>query len=256
MSDRSGRYGFDAPAALVGLVAGAAVLLALMVVSFVVGVVAAAVAFLIGALYSLVSAASYVYTTRRGKFAVWRAELDRLALRGDEQLLDLGCGRGAVFMMAAKRLPKGRATGLDLWRRRDQSGNTAKAVRANARAEEVEDRIELVTGDMRALPFGDGAFDVAVSSLAIHNISSEQGREEAVTEALRVLAPGGRMLIADFQHTRAYETTLHKLGVTDLWRRDLGWRFWYGGPWFATWMLEARKPHQAEAPSNEVADGA
>lgn len=226
-----------------------------MVVSFAVGVIPAALAFLIGALYTLASATSYVFTTRRGKFEVWQRELDRLALRGDENLLDLGCGRGAVLMMAAGRLPKGRATGLDVWRRKDQTGNKAKTATANVELEGVGDRVELVTGDMRALPFGDDVFDVVVSSLAIHNISSEEGRERAVTEALRVLAPGGRMLIADFQHARAYETVLHKLGVTELWRRDLGWRFWYGGPWFATWMVEARKPHQEAAPANEVEEG-
>lgn len=253
MRDRHGKYGFDAPGAFLGLIAGAAVLLVLTVVSFLVGVVPAAVAFLIGALYTLASATSYAYTTRRGKFEVWGRELDRLELRGDEQMLDLGCGRGAVLLMAAKRLPAGKATGIDLWRSKDQSGNRVKVAEANAVAEGVADRVEFVTGDMRKLPFADGAFDVVVSSLAIHNIPSEEGRQAAVTEALRVVAPGGRLLIADFQHARAYETVLHGLGVKDLWRRDLGWRFWYGGPWFGTWMVEARAPHHN--PAKDVSDG-
>lgn len=250
MSDRRGRYGFDAPGAFIGLIAGAAVLLVLMVVSFVVGVVPAAVAFLIGALYTLASAASYAYTARRGKFEVWARELDRLGLRGDETLLDLGCGRGAVLMMAAKRLPEGRATGIDQWH--------TKPTKANAESEGVAGRVEIVNGDIRTLPFADGSFDVVLSSLAIHNISAEEGRERVVTEALRVLAPGGRMLIADLQHGRSYETVLHRLGVTELWRRDLGWRFWYGGPWFGTWMVEARKPvpvHQEAAPAKDVSEG-
>src|SRR2546427_3665653 len=45
-----------------------------------------------------------LYTSRRGKFAVWAELLDQLRLRGDERLLDLGCGRGAVLLMAAQRL--------------------------------------------------------------------------------------------------------------------------------------------------------
>ncbi|MER6944536.1 class I SAM-dependent methyltransferase [Nonomuraea sp. NPDC000554] len=240
MSDRHGSYGFDAPWALGGLVLGALGLLALAAVSFAFDVPAAGIAFLIGALYTLASAASYVYTTRGGKFAVWKEELGRL--RGDERLLDLGCGRGAVLMLAARRLSDGEATGLDLWSTKDQSGNAETVTRANAEREGVSERVELVTGDMRELPFVDGAYDAIVSSLAVHNIPTTEGRDKAIREAHRVLRPGGLMLIADFQHTPEYEATLRDLGVVDVRRRDLGWRFWYGGPWFRTWMLEVRKP--------------
>ncbi|GAA2297180.1 class I SAM-dependent methyltransferase [Nonomuraea roseoviolacea subsp. roseoviolacea] len=235
---RRGRYGFDAPLALAGLVSGAVVVLVLSVTSFLQGIPVAGVAFLLGGIYTSASAASYLYTTRRGKFAVWAEELDRL--KGDERLLDLGCGRGAVLLLAAERLPDGRATGLDLWRSRDQSGNDESVTRANAEAEGV--RVDLVTGDMRELSFADASFDVIVSSLAVHNIPDAEGRARAVREAHRVLRPGGLLLLADFQHTPAYEETLRELGVVDIRRRDLGWRFWYGGPWFRTWMLEARKP--------------
>ncbi|WP_433435899.1 class I SAM-dependent methyltransferase [Nonomuraea sp. CA-141351] len=219
---------------------GAIGLLALAVISFLLDIAPAGIAFLFGGLYTLASAASYLYTTRRGKFVVWAGELQ--LLKGDERLLDLGCGRGAVLLMAAERLEHGTATGVDLWRSKDQSGNDESTTRANAEAEGVSDRVELVTGDMRDLPFGDGAFDVIVSSLAVHNIPDAEGRAQAVREAHRVLRPGGLMLLADFQHTVAYEDTLRSLGVVDVRRRDAGWRFWYGGPWFSTGILEARKP--------------
>jgi SAM-dependent methyltransferase len=237
---RHGSYGFDAPWALAGLLFGAIILLALAAASFSADIQAAGIAFLFGGVYTLASAASYVYTTRRGKFAVWAEELERL--EGDERLLDLGCGRGAVLLLAARRLDEGRATGVDLWRSKDQSGNQEPVARANAEAEGVSERVELVTGDMRDLPFDDGVFDVVLSSLAIHNIPDVEGRAQAVREAHRVLRPGGLMLVADFQHTPAYEATLRELGVIDVQRRDLGWRFWYGGPWFGTALLEARKP--------------
>ncbi|QFY13788.1 methyltransferase domain-containing protein [Nonomuraea phyllanthi] len=239
MRKRHGSYGFDAPWALAGLLFGALVLIGLAAISFAFDIIAAGIAFLLGALYTLASAASYLYTTRRGKFVVWDAELGRL--KGDERLLDLGCGRGAVLLMAAGRLDRGHAAGIDLWRAKDQSGNAESTARANAEAEGVSDRVELVTGDLRDLPFDDGAFDVVVSSQAIHNISDTGGREQAVREAYRVLRPGGLMLLADFQHTPAYEATLRALGVVDVRRRDAGWRFWYGGPWFATGIVEARK---------------
>ncbi|MFI9552283.1 class I SAM-dependent methyltransferase [Nonomuraea endophytica] len=236
---RRGKYGFDAPLPFTGLVVGALVLLALTIISFAYDVAPAGVAFLLGGLYTLASAFSYAYTTRRGKFEIWARELDDLD--GGERVLDLGCGRGAVLMAAARRLSKGYATGLDLWRAKDQSGNRAAATLANAEAEGVADRIELVTGDMRALPFVSDSFDAVVSSLAIHNIGTAEGRAEAVREAYRVLAPGGRLLLADFQRTEEYEAVLRGLGASDVRRRDLGWRFWYGGPWFATRMVEAYK---------------
>ncbi|WP_218136012.1 class I SAM-dependent methyltransferase [Nonomuraea jiangxiensis] len=240
MRKRHGSYGFDAPWALAGLLFGAIMLLALAGVSFVLDIPAAGVAFALGGLYTLTSAASYLYTTRRGKFVVWAAELRRL--EGDERLLDLGCGRGAVLLLAAERLARGRATGVDRWSTKDQSGNKEAATRANAVAEGVSDRVELVTGDIRELPFADGAFDVIVSSQVIHNVRDAEGRTRALGEAYRVLRPGGLMLIADFQHAPAYEATLRDLGVTDVRRRDAGRRFWYGGPWFRTELVEARKP--------------
>src|SRR5215510_15021834 len=95
----------------------------------------------------------YLHSTLRGKFVVWADLLDQLHLQGDERILDIGCGRGAVLLMAAQRLTTGRAVGVDLWRGFDQSGNSADATRRNAVAEGVAERIELHTADMTAVPF-------------------------------------------------------------------------------------------------------
>ena len=90
----------------------------------------------------VLSAASFVWTTRRGKFIVWDELLDTLALRGDERLLDVGCGRGMVLILAAKRLPAGRLVGVDLWSAADQSGNREQATLRNAELEGVRDRMK------------------------------------------------------------------------------------------------------------------
>src|SRR5262249_16006784 len=156
---------------------------------------------------------SCFYTTLRGKFVVWAGLLDQLGLRGDERILDMGCGRGAVLLLAAQHLTTGRAVGVDLWRARDQSGNAAEATRPNALAEGVADRVEPPTADMTALPLDDDSFDLVVSSLAIHNISGRAGREKAIDEAVRVLRPGGRLLIADIWATGQYQAHLAKLGM-------------------------------------------
>ena len=172
---------------------------------------------------------------------MWDDILDDLRLRGDETVLDLGCGRGAVLLAAAKRLPRGRAIGVDLWRA-DQTDNSQQATLANAAVEGVADRIEVHTADMTELPLADESVDVIVSSLAIHNIPNRAGRRQALDQAVRVLRPGGRLAIADLWETSHHAARLRELGWRSVRRRNLGWRMWYGGPWFSTRLVTATKP--------------
>ncbi|WP_329237320.1 class I SAM-dependent methyltransferase [Actinoallomurus sp. NBC_01490] len=242
MVRRRGSYGVDAPYALFGLAcAVVGTVFAGIGVTFGVGIEFGWIPFAVAA-FNLVSVALYLHATWRGKFAVWHGLLDDLGLRGDERLLDLGCGRGAVLLLAAERLPKGRAVGVDLWRSVDQSGNAISVTEGNAEAEGVRDRVELRTGDMTALPFGDASFDVIVSSLAVHNIKGADGRARAIDEAVRVLRPGGRLLIADISAADAYRRRLTELGLADVRLRPLGWRMWWGGPWMSTRAVSAVKP--------------
>ncbi|HUK73593.1 MAG TPA: class I SAM-dependent methyltransferase [Streptosporangiaceae bacterium] len=187
------------------------------------------------------SAASYLYSTGPGKRAVWAQLLDELGLRGDEHVLDVGCGRGAVLMMAARRLPAGRAVGADIWRRRDQSGNSRAAAERNAVAEGVHDRVELVDADARDLPFASASFDVVVSSLAIGNVRDAGGRAQALREAVRVLRPGGRLRIVDDGAGR-YASVLWDVGCTSVTVRQLGWRTWYGLPGHHLPLVAAARP--------------
>jgi arsenite methyltransferase len=187
------------------------------------------------------SAALYIYATKAGKFEVWNGIFDELQLQGDETVLDMGCGRGAVLLAAAKRLPRGRAIGVDLWQA-DQTDNSPSATLANAKLENVADRIELHTADMTALPFDDNSVDVIVSSLAIHNIPGHDGRRKALSEAMRVLRPGGRLAIADLWETRQHADQLRDRGWDNVRRHSVGWRMWYGGPWVSTRLVAATKP--------------
>ena len=109
-------------------------------------------------------------------------------------------------------LPQGKATGVDIWKTGDQSGNASTATQKNAELEGVAARIELHTSDMRQLPFADGAFDLVLSSLAIQNISDRAGRFKALDEAVRVLKPGGKLIIADTNEARRYADYLRELG--------------------------------------------
>ena len=179
--------------------------------------------------------------SRRGKFEVWAHLLTGVGLRGDERVLDLGCGRGAVLLTAAKLVPRGSAVGVDIWRA-DQTGNSMQATLANAQAEGVADRVELHTRDMTDLQFPDESFDLVVSNLAIHNLPDNDARRAAIDEAVRVLRPGGHVVIADLGFTRLYSTRLQHCSMADVSRRDLGWRAWWGLPFFRTHAVTATKP--------------
>ncbi|MGZ6390006.1 MAG: class I SAM-dependent methyltransferase [Ktedonobacterales bacterium] len=198
---------------------------------------------LIYAIYMLLSAASYIYTTRVGKFRIWAELLAELPLRGDEQAADLGCGRGAILLMAAQRLPAGKVIGIDLWRTKDQSGNDPAETRRHAEHEGVdEQRYELITADMRKIPLPDVSCDLVLSSLAIHNIPGAEGRAQAIDEAVRLLKPGGRLLITDIRASSAYAKQLRQHDMANVQRRNLGWRFWYGSPFVAAKLVTAVKP--------------
>jgi arsenite methyltransferase len=158
--------------------------------------------------------------------------LDGRQWRGDEQALDVGCGRGLVAVGIARRLgPQGRVCGLDLWQAVDLSGNMPEGALANAAAARVADKVTIDSGDMRAMPYPDRRFDVIASMTAIHNIPDREGRAQAIKEIWRVTKPGGEILIFDIRHARSYAAQLRELGASVeltgpvfLWG-PLGWRF-------------------------------
>jgi arsenite methyltransferase len=240
-------YGYDAPYALVAFAALGALCLLGAVASWFVRPPAALALALYGAFFAG-NASSFFYTTRRGKFLIWEDILDELGMHGNERVLDMGCGRGAVLVAVARRLKTGRVTGVDLWSSRDQSGNSRAVTQRNATLEGVQKVVDIATGDMRALPFGDATFDLVVSSLAIHNIPSPAGRRQAIAEAWRVLRPGGRLAIADIRATSVYARALTELGAKHVTRRGLGWRFWYGNPMARTSLVRAEKAESQSVP--------
>lgn len=227
-------YGVDAP----GFLPFAVLALAIAIVA---AIGSRRPAPLVGAALLLGCVGFFLHTTRRGKFLVWSELIESLRLAGGERILDLGCGRGAVLLSAAKRLTTGHAFGVDIWSRTDQSGNSALAARTNAEIEGVRERVALTTADMTALPFPPATFDVIVSNVAIHNIKGAHRRQSAVDEAVRVLRPGGRLLLADLRNTGVYAKRLKSLGMMDVEIRGLGWRMWWGGPWGSTRLVTATK---------------
>lgn len=244
-----GSYGLDAPLIPLGYALGAVVALVFAAFAVARGWGDGAWTPLAICLVLLACAALFLHASLRGKRRAWRRLLDELDLKPGCRVLDLGCGRGALLMALAHRLaPTGRAVGVDLWHSIDQFGNAAAAAEHNAEVEGVDDRVQLCTGDMTALPFASATFDLVVSSLAIHNINDPQGRATAVREAVRVLRPGGTIAIMDLSFARRYLDVLGDPPMHDLRVRQLGWRMWWTGPWIRTWLATATKAESEQVP--------
>src|ERR1022692_3710335 len=99
-----GDYGYDAPwfPVVFGFLSIAAGLGA--TISWRQGVIRPAMQMTFYFVFFLANTSSFLYTTRRGKFLEWDRILDHLHRRGDEGVLDMGCGRGAVLTAVARRL--------------------------------------------------------------------------------------------------------------------------------------------------------
>ncbi len=204
----SPQYGIDTPGVVAAFgVAG--------VVFFVIGIataagqgVVAAVGPWVAALLCLAAVGAMIRSSKVDKPARWRMLLDDLHLAGAEKALDIGCGRGLVTVELAKRLPKGSVTGVDIWRKRDQSGNTRANAVENIRRAGVEGQVKIIDADATDLPFGDGEFHVVTAGHVIHNLPLAAGRGDAMKELMRVTKPGGRIVIVDTGKTIEYQTWL------------------------------------------------
>lgn len=120
-----------------------------------------------------------------------------LELKGDEEVLDVGCGLGKMTVGVAKRLKTGKAIGIDIWDKTEIPGNSPERAYANAKIEGVSDRVEFRTGNVLSIPFPDNSFDVVTSSSVINNLHNDPDRLKALREIFRVLRPGGRFLMLE-----------------------------------------------------------
>lgn len=166
----------------------------------------------------IIQTSVFIWSSRIGKLRLRDRMLNVIQWKGDERVLDVGCGRGLLLNGAAKRLREGASVGVDIWSSGNQSDNAPQAALANATLEGVLDKTGVTEGDARKLPFADSAFDVVLSSLVIHNIRSEKGRIDAINEMIRVLKPGGRVAIYDIRGGNECYREFERAGMSDVQR--------------------------------------
>jgi ubiquinone/menaquinone biosynthesis C-methylase UbiE len=135
--------------------------------------------------------------------------LDLAGLTPGLRVLDLGSGSGTDAFAAAHLVgPTGQVTGIDM-----TDAQRAKADRLRGGAAYVR----FIDGRLEDLPFDDASFDVVVSN-GVVNLCPDKARVFA--EAARVLAPGGRLAVADIVATRPLPETV--TCNADLWSACIG----------------------------------
>ncbi len=125
-----------------------------------------------------------------GVHRLWKdAMMDWLAPRPGQRLLDVAGGTGDIAFRFLKRAPSAHATVCDMTESMLVEG------RKRAEAERLADSLEWVVGDAMTLPFADASFDVYTISFGIRNVTRIP---DALSEAYRVLRPGGRLMVLEF----------------------------------------------------------
>jgi ubiquinone/menaquinone biosynthesis C-methylase UbiE len=209
-------YGIDAPGVIRNLlVIGVVVLaVALLVPPFHIGenLVDLRGFWITGVSFLFFGSLMLLYSLK-GKFRHRDRILKLANLRGDENVLDIGTGRGLLLVGAAKRLVTGRAVGLDIWKASDLSGNARSRTEAVIAQEGVADRCRLLESPAQDTGLPDASFDVIVSNLCLHNISAREERDAACREIVRLLKPGGVAIISDFKNTGRYAKVFEAAGL-------------------------------------------
>jgi SAM-dependent methyltransferase len=213
-------YGIDAPGVLRNLFLGGA--LCLLIAIFAPAVVRLGPVFIVSrtfywpAGFLIAEGLLFLLYVKVGKFRHSDFILSLHPWRGDENVLDVGCGRGLLLAGAAKRIAAvsgtGHATGIDVWSNVDMGGNSAAATQHNLDLEGVSALCTLVSQPAQEMTFPDASFDVILSNLCLHNIYDAELRRQALRQIVRVLKPGGTAIISDYKRTGEYADEFRTAG--------------------------------------------
>ncbi len=117
----------------------------------------------------------------------------RMSFFKTNRLLDVATGTGDLAIAAARRHPQVHVTGLDFVREMLDQGER------KIRKRQLSGRITFLNGDALHLPFPDDSFDTIAIAFGIRNIPE---KTRALREMLRVVTPGGQVMVLEFNFPR------------------------------------------------------
>ena len=141
-------------------------------------------------------AARLFYQARFKPFARRDLVLSKAEPGPNARILDLGGGRGLTTIGAARRWPDARLTAVDHWR--PGRYGSEESLRSNLDLEDLGGRVHVFQVEPDHLPFEDNSFDLILSNLYFHTLPDGPTRQRLLSEAARVLKPGGRLILADY----------------------------------------------------------
>ena len=112
---------------------------------------------------------------------------------GRQAILDVATGTADMAIMMARYLHGVRITGVDI------SNGMLEIGRQKVQRQQLGERIDLQTGDSESLQFADGSFDAITVAFGVRNF---ENLEKGLNEMLRVLKPGGRLVVLEFSQPR------------------------------------------------------
>lgn len=124
----------------------------------------------------------------------WRKKAIRLLKKDDPRtILDVATGTADMAILACKLLQPEKITGIDI------SAQMLEEGRKKIEKEGLVDKIELHTGDSETINFGQNSFDAVMAAFGVRNF---ENLEKGLAEMLRVLRPGGQLVILEFSKPR------------------------------------------------------
>ena len=132
--------------------------------------------------------------TSFGIDTLWRKKMiAQLDGSQHHRILDVATGTADVAIQTIRRTDARHVTGIDL------SEGMLEVGRRKVTRHGMDDRIELLQGDSENLPFPDDSFDAVTASFGVRNF---ENLEAGLSEMLRVLRPGGKLVILEFSRIR------------------------------------------------------